>query len=367
MKNILKKFKDLATYMHQSNVAASQLKSECKNVGQNYTAINQSNETRWDSQESCMSSILVHQICLENLARRGEEKFPDLVPTCSEFILMKGACVNLKKCKITTKIFEQEKVPTINLICDRIFTVMEELEAFIRDRNNRGSGVMFARQLKTEIGHRFPQYGTHRMENCFANYLDPVLKGLHLKAVHKFEQTVDNLEALVNEPVEQNNNQSVDTEVPAETPAMTPREKLKKKILAQEYSTQASSPDITNKQSQFRKECASYESLPDADNQTDRLQWWKHHEKSFPLLSKLARRILCIPAASSKSERVFSVGGNAVSAKRGRLGTFTVQNLILVACNMRLLKQMEGEEEFSDEELEKSAVNEDESAEDSDE
>ena len=102
-------------------------------------------------------------------------------------------------------------------------------------------------------------------------------------------------------------------------------------------------------------------------NQTDRLQWWKHHEKSFPLLSKLARRILCIPAASSKSERVFSVGGNAVSAKRGRLGTFTVQNLILVACNLRLLKQMEGEEEFSDEELEESAMNEDESEEDSDE
>ena len=125
--------------------------------------------------------------------------------------------------------------------------------------------------------------------------------------------------------------------------------------MAQEYSTQASSPDITIKQSQFRKECASYESLPDADNQTDRLQWWKNHEESFPLLSKLARQILCIPAASSKSERVFSVGGNTVSTKRGRLGDITVQNLVLVACNMRLLKEMEGEEKFSDEELEEPA------------
>ena len=102
---------------------------------------------------------------------------------------MKGACVNLKKCKLTTKIFEQEKVPTINLVCDRIFTVVEELNAFIKDRQNRGSGVMFARQLKSQIEFRFPGYGTDRDENCFANYLDPVLKGLHLKSVNKFEET----------------------------------------------------------------------------------------------------------------------------------------------------------------------------------
>ena len=60
---------------------------------------------------------------------------------------MKGACVNLKKCKLTTKKFELEKVPTINLECDRIFTVVEELDAFIKDRQKRGSGVMFARQI----------------------------------------------------------------------------------------------------------------------------------------------------------------------------------------------------------------------------
>ena len=74
--------------------------------------------------------------------------------------VMKGAFVNLKKCKLTTKIYEQEKVPTINLVCDRIFTVVEELDAFIKDRQNRGSGVMFARQLKIQIEFRFPDYGT---------------------------------------------------------------------------------------------------------------------------------------------------------------------------------------------------------------
>ena len=52
---------------------------------------------------------------------------------------------------------------------------MDELDAFIKDRQNRGSGVIFARQLKIQIEFRFPDYGTDRDENCFANYLDPVL------------------------------------------------------------------------------------------------------------------------------------------------------------------------------------------------
>ena len=128
---------------------------ECRKNGHSPTAINQNNGTRWDSQLACMSSVLTHQACLENLARGGVERFPELVPSISDFLLMKSVCENLKKCKITTKIFEQDKIPTINLVVDRIFTVLEELDAFIKDRNNRGSGVMFARKLKLRLKKGF--------------------------------------------------------------------------------------------------------------------------------------------------------------------------------------------------------------------
>ena len=128
------------------------------------------------------------------------------------------------------------------------------------------------------------------------------------------------------------------------------------KILAKEVSSQSSSGSTT-RVSQFKKECASYESMPDADSTTDRLKWWSHHSESFPILSKCARRILCIPAASSKSERTFSVGGNTVTSKRGSLGPYTVQDFVTVACNLRLLKQMEGED-FNNSELEMEVIDE---------
>lgn len=39
---------------------------------------------------------------------------------------------------------------------------------------------------------------------------------------------------------------------------------------------------------------------------TNPLSWWKNKQRQLPLMSDLARRILCIPATSAPSERVFS-------------------------------------------------------------
>jgi hAT family C-terminal dimerisation region len=46
---------------------------------------------------------------------------------------------------------------------------------------------------------------------------------------------------------------------------------------------------------------------------SDPLQWWQVQEKILPVLSILARRVLCVPATSAPTERVFSVAGLTLS------------------------------------------------------
>ena len=56
----------------------------------------------------------------------------------------------------------------------------------------------FCEVLQENIRKRFPQYGTDRDLNAFGNYLNPCCKGVHLKLVHKFEQTKFLLEEKLN-------------------------------------------------------------------------------------------------------------------------------------------------------------------------
>ena len=55
----------------------------------------------------------------------------------------------------------------------------------------------------------------------------------------------------------------------------------------------------------------------------DPLTWWKCHETSFPIISKLARKYLAIPASTAPSERVFSTAKDILQKKRWRLLHFS--------------------------------------------
>ena len=60
----------------------------------------------------------------------------------------------------------------------------------------------------------------------------------------------------------------------------------------------------------------------------------------MPLLSYLARAVFAIPAASSKSERVFSTAGLVVTPLRNRLDPEKVEDLIMIKQNKKLLQDM---------------------------
>ena len=78
--------------------------------------------------------------------------------------------------------------------------------------------------------------------------------------------------------------------------------------------------------------------MSDELSSVDQLGWGTHHETQFPLLAKL-KVVFPVPAASSKSERVFSAG-SVVTPKTANLNPEKVEDLVVVKCNLRLLKSM---------------------------
>ena len=70
--------------------------------------------------------------------------------------------------------------------------------------------------------------------------------------------------------------------------------------------------------SSLNQEFKDYENI-NIDFDIDFLDFWRQHEKKFPLLSQVAKRILCVQGASTASERDFSASGYTVWDRRNAL------------------------------------------------
>lgn len=84
-----------------------------------------------------------------------------------------------------------------------------------------------------------------------------------------------------------------------------------------------------------RDEVLKYRSMAPLALTESALDWWKSHETELPILTKLARSYLCIPATSVASERVFSTAGDIVSSQRSSLRSDFVDQLIFLKKNLK--------------------------------
>ena len=75
-----------------------------------------------------------------------------------------------------------------------------------------------------------------------------------------------------------------------------------------EEEEDTSQSNVTKEIERYKKE----EQNPEADP----LAWWREREKSYPILSRLAKRILCVPATSVEAERRFSDLGLLLTKRR---------------------------------------------------
>ncbi|XP_065318866.1 uncharacterized protein LOC135926860 [Gordionus sp. m RMFG-2023] len=67
-------------------------------------------------------------------------------------------------------------------------------------------------------------------------------------------------------------------------------------------------------------------------NDTNPLDWWKLNKNRYPVLSKIARDYLAIPATSSSSERTFLEGLYVITDQRCSLDEHSIQACLCLKC-----------------------------------
>ncbi|CAM9650060.1 unnamed protein product, partial [Laminaria digitata] len=81
-------------------------------------------------------------------------------------------------------------------------------------------------------------------------------------------------------------------------------------------------------EAQLRSEMLKYRGMKALRDDTDPLVWWEERSATLPLLRELALRILCVPASSASSERLFSKAGLTLTKQRSRLTGRRVAQLV---------------------------------------
>ncbi|CAG8839523.1 14453_t:CDS:1, partial [Cetraspora pellucida] len=73
---------------------------------------------------------------------------------------------------------------------------------------------------------------------------------------------------------------------------------------------------------------------PEISLKKDPLVWWDLHSKKFPVLSKLARIYLAVPATFNPSERLFSDAGNLMTSKRTHISPELFKRMLFLKRNI---------------------------------
>ena len=81
--------------------------------------------------------------------------------------------------------------------------------------------------------------------------------------------------------------------------------------------------------------------LPSSIVHENPLDFWSSELASvkFPILKRLARRILSIPATSAGTERLFSLGGIILTNRRQRLSPDQVDNMLVIRGTRQVLSK----------------------------
>jgi hypothetical protein len=86
----------------------------------------------------------------------------------------------------------------------------------------------------------------------------------------------------------------------------------------------------------IQSEVSSYKAEDPIPLHDDPLEWWKAHQSTYPILSRMAKYYLGIPAASVPSERVFSSAGEIVCAQKSSLSGENVDMLIFLKSKLKV-------------------------------
>ena len=333
---LMSKCTTIASRMHRSPLTCQLVKAECENVGCPYIKVITPVDTRWNSKYAMIHSLNTIRPGLESL-RDGSVSLGGGCEHLSEdeWDLLRDIEKILFRFDNASRELSSDKTITICQVMPHLFDLLgycrrdairEDCPAPIKE---------LAETLEGNLMSQFPDCGAREQPIAMGNLLHPYFKGTFLKKYQVYDSTVLDLETFFGPP--ETPSSAASGGQPVASPDffgddLDPSDALMRELTQGET--------LAPEKTAFQQELEAFMAMPRpvTRRDCDVLLWWKEHEAMFPLLSKAARAFLTIPASSATSERLWSVAGNIVTAKRYSLDTATTERLTFCQSNWQNLK-----------------------------
>ena len=296
--------------------------------------------TRWNSTYLMLADALHFKRVFQRLILLHPEKYGQHAPTREEWDNAASLCNCLEIFYEATKLLSGSYYPTANLFFSEFCVINLKITEWLKSSNN--FIVSMAKSMKEKFDKYWEMSNTALAVACF---LDPRYK---MKVVefyytemsdeygyddmYEFKRILKNLyESYASMSSSSTTSNVQQTQVRTARNARTSQcyadlnEEPKRKRLS---SFLRENTEVGQEQSELDQ----YSNEPllnwKEDNHFDILSWWKAHGANCPILARIARDVLAVPASTVASESAFSAGGRVVHKYRSRLDPHVVEALI---------------------------------------
>ncbi|CAM4511391.1 unnamed protein product [Leuciscus chuanchicus] len=350
LSRLLGRVRRISTCFHRSTTASHCLKVKQQCLGLNNHKLITDVSTRWNSAYDMVERFLEQQpaICATLLSpevRRGESDLCTLTET--DVTNAEDAVRALKPMKDATTLMSEEHNPTVSLIAPLIAQLLHNMSDTIEDSPMIHE---IKNAIKTDLLKRYSSEAEKKILYT-ASALDPRFKGMpflmeeeRLEIYREVTEEAASLE--IQCTVMRTNVDEVPgakrTETPMEDKPSSPKRKASSKsllsLLGQSFTDIEGTLQPKTPYARAEEEMEKYCKAPSLPLTEDPMSWWHAHEVTFPLLSRLSKRYLCIPGTSVSAERVFSTAEDVVTAKRSTLKPEHVDQLVFLQKNLQIPK-----------------------------
>ena len=303
--------------------------------------------TRWNTLFTMIESLLINRAVVYDLLRKHGKN--DLIFTARQISALKKLLEFLKTFKQATKKLQGERYPTLSLAWPYVCLLKRNCRTpdCVDHDSDYGDDAISDFDLEDGVDESSVSYGLalgklknyvyDALETRFpkddtmllASNLDPRFLTMrdrynsveeYLNGIKIFLVAIKDDFTSYSQPIESN-----------ATPKLSAFEQLFSEILDEEASANQQTPSLN-------QEILAYIRLPrlqsNAHDGFNLLKWWNDHQSSFPILSRIARKVHSIVATSAEAERVFSSCGNIVNQKRSRLLPSNVDKFVFIHANL---------------------------------